>query len=479
MKKQAFLALAMAVAIPTLACAAKPKKGAVETVAETQVAAAPEEEPTITEECVINVSLFNESVKNKQFQDAYEPWWETYQNCPNANKAIYTQGAKIVEYLYKKATDPVEKERLRKLAIDMHDKRIKYFGNDPKYPAAYVLGEKGVDYCLYYSEDPTPAYPWLKESVEKMGNKSKIDVLVSLFRVSYMKYKAEGDSFADQFITDYSIVNGYLNEIAKNPLNKNAAAAQSNADQINVQFAASGAADCNKLDELYATTVQNSQNDLEVLGKIVRLYKRVDCEESEVYFAASAASHKLQPTEESAYGCARMCMKKGDYRQAVEYLQQAIQIDIDAADEDEDQAKYNFLIAQIYMEQLKNYSSCREYCRKSLESLSETAPANMRSRCYMLIGMAYASSKPYSSDNMPAAKASILNKTVFWAAVDKFQKAKAIDPACAADADKLINAYSKYFPTKEEMFDLPGEFGGATFTVGGWIGESTVCRSAK
>lgn len=432
------------------------------------------EDPAITEECVINVSLFNESVKNKQFDDAYGPWLETYTNCPNANKAIYTAGAKILNWKYKNAKDAAEKEQYRQMAIEMHDKRIQYFGNDPKYPAAYILGEKGVDYCEYYSEDPLPAYPWLKESVEKQGVKSKIGVLVSFFRVSYMKYKADAN-FADQFITDYSMVNEYLNEIAINPLNKNASAAASNLDQINIQFAASGAADCEKLDALYAADVEKYSDDIEVLGKIIKLYKRVGCEESEVYFAASLASNRMQPTEESAYGCAKMCLKKGDYRQAIDYLLQANQIDIDSNDGDEDQAKYNYLIAQIYFDNLQNYPACREYCLKSLEALSENAPANMSSRCYILIGMAYAGSKPYSVADY-AGKAAILNKTVFWAAVDKFVKAKSIDPECADAANKLISSYSKYFPTKEERFDLPNEFSGVTFRVGGWINENTTIR---
>lgn len=473
MKKTLFI-LAAAAMMPALVSAKKPAKQAATPVEEEQVVDEGAD-PEITEECVIAVSLFHESVKNKQFADAWDPWYETYTNCPNANKTIYTDGAKIVKWKYDNAATDAEKESLRKLAIQLHDKRIRFFGNDPKYPRAYILGEKGSDYCLYYSENPLPAYPWLKESVEKMGNQSKIDVLVSFFRVSYMKYKEEGDKFADQFITDYSIVNGYLGEIANNPLNKNAAAAQSNMDQVNIQFAASGAADCAKLDELYAAQVEAAQDDLEVLGKIVRLYKRVGCEESEVYFAAALASNKLQPTEESAYGCAKMCIKKGEYRQAIEYLQQANQIDIDAADGDEDQAKYNYMIAQIYLENLQNYPACREYCRKSLDALSDEAPASMRSRCYLLIGMAYAASKPYSVADY-AGKASILNKSVFWAAVDKFNEAKRIDPDCAESANKLIQAYSKYFPSKEERFDLPNEFSGTHFLVGGWINEKTLIR---
>ena len=135
MKLKTLLVVALAASVPALACAKKPKKAAEE--APVQAAAVvEEEEPTITEECVINVSLFHESVKNKMYADAYGPWWEVYTTCPNANKSIYTDGAKIVEALYQATSDPAEKERLAKLAIEMQDKRIRFFGNDPKYPKA-------------------------------------------------------------------------------------------------------------------------------------------------------------------------------------------------------------------------------------------------------------------------------------------------------------------------------------------------------
>jgi len=86
--------------------------------------------------------------------------------------------------------------------------------------------------------------------------------------------------------------------------------------------------------------------------------------------------------------------------------------------------------------------------------------------------MAYAASQPYGND----AKGHILNKTVYWAAVDKFVKAKQVDPSVEATANEYIASYKKYFPTKEEQFDLPNEFSGSTFTVGGWINETTAIR---
>lgn len=475
MKVRSFIALALCAAIPAAISAKKPKKVETESVEETTQVAEPEEEPIITEDCVRKVSLFSESVKNKQFAEAYEPWWEVYTTCPNANKAIYSQGSKIVDWMYQNATDSVEKERLRNLILEISDKRIKYFGDDPKYPAAYVLGLKGVDYCEYFPENPAneEAYKCLKASVEGMKENSQSKVLMKLMDVSFAIYKTNPDLYGERFIEDYELASNYLAKKASNTADKNAETAAKQKDYVDNIFAASGAADCSKLDEIYAQVVANNKENLEILGKVATLYKRVKCTESDIYFAACENAHRLQPTEESAAGCARMSTKKDDFRSAIEYYEQAIELANAIDPDDEDIADYQYYIALIYLNNLKNYPQARAYARASLNSKAD------QGRCYIVIGCAYAASQPYSTADYPAAKAAILNKTVFWAAVDKFVKAKSVDPTCTADAQKLIDIYSKYYPTREEMFDLPNELGGATYYVGGWIGETTTCRAGK
>ena len=124
MKINSLFIVALCAAVPALACAKKPKN--VEAApAPAEQPAAVEEEPAITEDCLEKLSLFSENVKNKQFADAYGPWWEVYNTCPNANKAIYSQGSNIIDWKYANTTDPQEKERLRQLILEMSDKRIK------------------------------------------------------------------------------------------------------------------------------------------------------------------------------------------------------------------------------------------------------------------------------------------------------------------------------------------------------------------
>jgi len=467
--KKTLLVVAMASVVPVLACAKKP----VQVVEPAPEPVVEEQEPVITDECIGQVSLFTEYCKAKQYEDAYEPWLEVYTNCPTANKAIYSKGSQILEWKYKYAESDVEKIKIAKLAMQMYDKRIKYFGDDPKYPTAYILGQKGVDYFNYFPEDGLnkEAYGWLKESVNQMGNNSQLSVLVKLAEVSTALYKADPNNWADQYISDYQQVASILQYIWDNPASKNATAAAQQKEYVDNIFAASGAASCEKMDELYKNYVETNGQYLEDMLKMMKLFKSVGCTESEVYFAAAVAAHKLQPTEESAAGCAKMCVKKEDWEGALGYYAQALTL----VDEETDVNKgdYRLAMATILMDKLQRYVDARTIARRAMED-----NPNLSGRCYLLIGLCYAASKPYAAPAYPAAAAAILNKTVFWAAVDQFQKAKAYED-CADDAAKLIAAYSKYFPTKEEIFDLPAAFGDGTFIVGGWINEKTTCRPAK
>ena len=469
MKIKTLLVVALAAAVPALACAKKPTKPAAEPA---QATPAVEEDPVITEECVMNVSLFHEAVKNKMYADAYEPWFEVYNTCPNANKSIYSDGSKIVEALYQATSDPAEKERLANLAIEMQDKRIRFFGNDPKYPTAYILGEKGLAYVDFYGDAKlNEARECLRASVEGMGVKSKVMVLVKLVDVSYAIYKQDPNGKAEQLISDYELAGSALAEQAADATNKNAEIAGKQKDYVDNIFAISGAADCSKLDEIYAAAVQDNLSNLDMLTKIAKLYKRVRCTESDVYFAACEAAHKLQPTQESAAGCASMAAKKGDYEQAIAYYDQAIKLAM-IEDALEDVADYQYNAAFYCYNNLKKYAEARKYALASIATLSGLGLNKGQGRCYIIIGMCYASTQLYPQD----AKGRILNKTVYWAAVDKFVKAKQIDPSVEAQASEFISSYSKYYPTKEERFDLPNEFSGNTYYVGGWIGETTTIR---
>ena len=105
----------------------------------------------------------------------------------------------------------------------------------------------------------------------------------------------------------------------------------------------------------------------------------------------------------------------------------------------------------------------RAYARKAIElDRTDGEP-------YMIIGYLYASSGKDCNANPLQAK------SVYWAAVDQFVKAKTVDPSIAARANEMIRDYSKLFPTSEDAF-FYNVFEGDDYQVECWINETTKAR---
>lgn len=433
----------------------KDKKGEVEAV----VPQAPVEEVVVTEECLVNISLFNESAKNKQYADALGPWNAAYTACPGANRAIYSRGREILHWEISQAKDDAAYQATFDKLMGMYDNRIKYFGDDDRYPTPWIKGLKALDYIIFVKNDPLKktAYAWLEESIAGMGDNSEMEVVRQYNLISSELFKADA-THAEKYIADYLKTNAILESIASNPDNRNAEAASTMKQGLDALFVQSGAADCNTLDKIYGEKVKLNTTNIEYLNNVITFYRRIRCTESEVYFSAAVAAHKIEPTAESANALAEMSYKKKEFSTAITFYEEATRL----ATEKLDKADYQYKIAQIYYSELNNYPRAREYARNSLEHNPNSGSP------YLLIGIMYARSKVYDDP--------ILAKTVFWAAVDKFVRAKQVDSSVAEDADRLIRTYSAYYPSKDDIFMHPDLGAGKSFTVGGWIGESTIAR---
>jgi tetratricopeptide (TPR) repeat protein len=447
------LLIALCFTIPMVGFAQKKKKKGAEPEVVAPVLATMSDE-----ECMENISIFQQNVKMKLYDDAYGPWLAVYNSRPDFGSQIYTNGAKILAYRYEQTADSAGRIALRDSIMKLYDERIKYF-DDAKYPDAYVLGLKGVDYLTYFPEDELamPAYGWLKEAVTTVGAKAQLNMIRKFIEISYNIYKSNPDQYGDQFLADYQLASATLDQIATAG-GKNTEHAASQKAYVDRLYAASGAADCGQMDQMYASVVAESATDLEKLGSIMKLYRRLGCTESDVYFAAAEHAHKLQPTAESAAGCAQMSLKKEDLAGAVDYYKQALTL----VTNDEDKADYLYRLANVYVS-MKNYQQGVTYAQQALDIDGEDG------RCYLLMGICYASAKLYDDP--------VLARSVFWVACDMFRKAKTVDSSCASDANKLIATYSQYFPTKEEVFFHRDLNEGTPFRVGGWVNKTTTCRS--
>lgn len=302
-----------------------------------------------------------------------------------------------------------------------------------------------------------PAYGWLEKSIDGMKENSEMEYLRIFMILSDAQYKAN-PQHAEKYIADYLKVNNLLEEIAANKDLKNSEAAAQLKPSLEYLFAQSGAADCNTLDGLYKDKITPNITNYDYLSNVISFYKQVSCTESEIYFKAAVAAHKIQPTASSANACAEMSFKKKDLSKAISFYEEATKLE----ENKNEKAEYQYKIAQLYYN-LDNNSRARDAARNSIEF----NPNN--GKPYILIGKLYAGSSNIFDDP-------VLKKTVFWAAVDKFQKARSVDSSVADEASDLIRRYSVYFPSKDDMFFKPELGEGKSFYVGGWIGENTTCR---
>jgi len=126
-------------------------------------------------------------------------------------------------------------------------------------------------------------------------------------------------------------------------------------------------------------------------------------------------------------------------------------------------AKYYLELSDV-TRRIGNYQLARTYALNSIEN----DPTN--GYPYMLIGYIYAAAgKTCSEDEFE-------QKTVFWAVVDKFAKAKSVDPNLTDEANKAIDDYKPHFPDTESIF-FYGLKVGDSYTIKCWINEVTTVRS--
>ena len=412
--------------------------------------------------CLKNISVYTEYVKTNNFKDAYPSWKAVFDEAPWAQVATYTNGAKILRALIAAEKDGAKQKEYFELLMKVHDQRIQYLDklntlSKTKATKGDIMGTKAHDYFSMGGQDNNAAYAMFAEAVAAEKHNLPYYVLMEFVDASARKVKAE-EAHKEQFVQDYIAAAGYASEALeaakKESAKKNYQMAKEN---IDAHFINSGVATCDNLQAIYAPKIEANKTNLDYLKQVMKVMKMLGCTEAEAYFAASELAHAIEPTAETAIGCGYMYYKKGDFDKCISYFDNAIELEQDPIKK----ADYNYSAAAVCFSN-KQLSKAKQYARKSIELNGENG------KPYMLIAQMYASSPNWSDE-------AALNKCVFFAVIDKLQKAKSVDPSCAEEADKLIRTYAGYTPKDEDLFFIGLKKGDAV-TIGGWIGETTTIR---
>ncbi len=412
--------------------------------------------PEDSVDCVTNLYLYKEAFNSKNYLEAYEPWKEVLRTCPGNHKNTYIRGETIMKAQYNATKDPVEREQLIQELMHMYDLRIQYFGE-----AAEITAKKGYD-CeqLRGIDGLNEYYGYYSEAMRLGGDKVKPVYIENYFDAT-IRYVLRGLGDTVMIIDNYDIATDALDKIAARTTDS-AALAEVRQVINNVEAKFSPFASCEELVNIYTKKFEATPDDLNLLKKITTILRKKGCTKTDLFFAATEKLHAMEPTPQTAYLMGQMCYNKDQFSKAVGYLNEAVE----GMDDNSDKYKVYILMGLSYASN-NSYSSARSaYLRAAEMQPTKGEP-------YRLIAQLYASSHRSIDDGLGG-------RTAYWAAVDKANKAKAIDPSeeNVSAANKLINAYSSSYPSQSDAF-MENLIDGQTYRVPGWIGETTIVRTRK
>ncbi|MDR0572922.1 MAG: tetratricopeptide repeat protein [Tannerella sp.] len=416
--------------------------------------------------CLTNISLFIPYAKSNNFKDAYPFWKIVYDECPASTKNIYVYGVNIISWQISQETDATRKDALINDLMKLYDDRIKYFGDDKQYGKDWIVSRKAQTYNQLKGDntDPGVIYKWTGDVLDEFKDKTE-PLAISLYMfASFKLMQNDTDKYKSQYVNDFLKCSDILDaqyaaaEAANNE--KDAENILTRKTEIEQNFAASSVADCETLQSIYASKIEENKDNLDFLKETMTLLRRVGCKESDAYIAAAEYSYQMEPTAESAMGLGTKAFKDKDYATAEKYYNEAISM----SDNSDIKADLYYALGAMASQQGQHVKS-KQYSQKCL------AEKPGYGRAYILIAQAYAAGGKGVFPDDP-----VLMKCVYYAVVDKLERARHVDSSVADEAARLIATYSKYFPTKEEVFMHPSLNAGENFAIGSWIGETVRIR---
>jgi len=407
-------------------------------------------------------TLEKQAYDQKDYKSALSAWRKLYKMYPKSTVNIYIHGLNMYQSLIEGTTDRKLKDAYVDTLMKVYDQRIKYF--DQK---GSNLERQGVDYFKYKLDNETltddqrkpilkKGYNYLSESVKIQELKSEPAVLILLINSTRGLYGL-GEFGKEKVIETYEVVSKIINNyLEKEPTSENYINTRTAIDQV---FQASGAADCEALISIYTPKFDQIASNIDDLKKMIRMLDRQNCSESPLFAKASEKLFELEPSAEAAYNMARFFVKADKLDKAKEYYKQAI-------DKEKDPMNLSKYYHELATLNFSNAQLAKTYLKKAIENNPNSG------KSLIMLGDLYAhNSKSYGENDFE-------HSMVFYVAIDYYYKAKKADPSVEADANQKIATYSQYFPAKEEIF-FNGLTVGQSYSVGGWINETTTIREKR
>lgn len=431
-----------------------------------------------TMKCEENLSIYTEFYKQKSYQSALDAWLYLFVNAPQRTKNIYTHGATMFKSFIKNEKDSLKKEGLIDDLLTIYDARNYYYPGQE----GLVLGYKGSDLYRYRKSNllsVQEAYSILSKSLDLDKEKSTARALNYYF-ASGAKLTSKKMLTKEELIDLFSQVsdiieykeaqinqtNFDLNEKEsltskeKKVLKKNNSELKTLNDvRANMEKTLAPHVTCEKLEVLYQPSFDINKEDDSWLQRAAHLLRKKDCIDTDIYFQIAAQQYELNPTPKSAFNMGARSLKKNNYDKALEYFSQAV----DGETDNIKKADYLFYIAKTYYAMGSRQNAKKHAIQASQYRLGWGAP-------YILIGDLYATTSRECGENTGKESDEFTKRVGYWAAIEKYQYAKKIDPSSLKEANQKIELYTKQMPDKTMTFNTI-TLQQATYKIDCWYSE--------
>ena len=408
------------------------------------------DEDSIT--CITSASLYIEFFKQGNFKDALPGWRKATSICPRFSESLWTNGTKMYQDLIEKTEDKAQKGLLVDTLEWIYDQRIMHYPDGK----GSILGRKGADMAKYRSSDPEKAHNVLKESYEILKLEMEPAALIYYFKTAYdMKRK--------KLVDDTYVLNLYgpCSDVIQHNKEGKYGSAYLTAQKIIDNMVGKVAGDCETLVGIFKPKFEANPTDAALLAQITKLMDKLDCSDEEFYLKVAVAQYDLDPNAEAAFAIGKAYYKRKEYSQSNNYFKEVV-----SGTENQEMLFDSYQFLGAGMLSLGQPQSAKSYALKMLSINAQSGEA------YLIIGNAYVKGRKDCGGDECKSRAA------YWAAVDKFSKAKSVDPSVADKAQQYINSYVGQFPKKEDCF-FYGLTDGQSYTLDCWIGETTTVRTRE
>lgn len=299
------------------------------------------------------VSMFQQSIQNQDYKDAYTNWKWLIQNTPFINNGIYAGNAPFMFYqLITTEQDATKKLKYYNEMMEMFDLRLARLDsinsfNKVKNTKGDVLAVRAEYYnytapslgaaCGYNFKDHYGNYAnAIREIKENGGREIEGSVLQNFIAISDAYFK-QVPSHREQYMQDYLDSKDACEKMLQLAKEAEAEGDTTKAQQlvakydaplavIEATFAQSGAAEREQVIALYEKTIEAKKDDLAYLRSAMTLMANADCDNADVYYKAAQYAYAIEPTFESAIGLGQFEQKNGNMSKMIEYYNKAIEL---------------------------------------------------------------------------------------------------------------------------------------------------------